>query len=150
MRVRRERFCAQGPWELKPRSPNAAKNSDSLALRAARATLPCGRSHSCDLEKTGLASRLESHGEAGGKGIEERSAARKWCVFCLSPNASARRNRSLSGGRASGPDDLGMRANRCVFLCFRPGQLSCPLRRSPFCQPALVHSCPVHAHQAIP
>lgn len=30
------------------------------------------------------------------------------------------------------------------------GQLSCPLWRSPFCQPALVHPCPVHANQTIP
>lgn len=30
------------------------------------------------------------------------------------------------------------------------GQLSCPLWRSPFCQPALVHPCPVHTNQTIP
>lgn len=30
------------------------------------------------------------------------------------------------------------------------GQLSCPFWRSPFCQPALVHPCPVHANQTVP
>lgn len=36
------------------------------------------------------------------------------------------------------------------FSLSAPGQLSGSLRRSPFCQPTLVHPCPVHAHQAIP
>lgn len=32
-----------------------------------------------------------------------------------------------------------------VCFSFHPGQLSCAFWRSPLCQPALVHSCPIHA-----
>lgn len=39
-----------------------------------------------------------------------------------------------------------------AFLSFflSIGQLSCTFWRSPFCQSALVHPCPVHANQTVP
>lgn len=89
---------AQGLW-----FPNAASYSDSRTARAARARVPCGRSHNCDSEKTGLAPLHKSQGE-GDSGQGE--AAIKGCVFCLSPplaKAPAGRHGSFSGLRCCWP-----------------------------------------------
>lgn len=42
----------------------------------------------------------------------------------------------------------------CVFIVvyffISPGQLPSQVRRHPFCEPAVVHPCPVHGHTTLP
>lgn len=66
------------------------------------------------------------------------------------PSADGKRQTSSSDFH---PIDCQAKALQLLtaFLFFLPvGQLSCPFWRSPFCQPALVHPCPVHANQTLP
>lgn len=50
------------------------------------------------------------------------------------------------------PIDCRVKHLLTAFLSFflSIGQLSCTFWRSPFCQSALVHPCPVHANQTVP
>jgi len=69
---------------------------------------------------------------------------------CLVAIADGKRQTSFSGFHPI--DCLAKAMHLLTAFNFFPsvGQLSCPLWRSPFCQPALVHSCPVYANQTIP
>lgn len=115
-----------------------------------------------DYFKSSVIDALVRGGEKGPRLLTEETDAnvsRHLSFFHLPPAPSQQAQCSFADGKRQTsssdfhPIDCLTKALHLLtaFLFFLSvGQLSCPFWRSPFCQPALVHPCPVHANQTVP